>query len=55
LVDEHVHGHVFVAFGETRDMGGKNASSLNIDFALPGATLLVGDRVVVSKGVVGSM
>ena len=55
LVDEHVHGHVFVAFGENRYMGGKNASSLNIDFALPGATLLVGDRVVVSKGVVGSM
>jgi leucyl aminopeptidase (aminopeptidase T) len=52
LVDEHVHGHVFIAFGENRYMGGKNASSLNIDFALPGATLLVGDRVVVSKGVV---
>ena len=52
LVDEHVHGHVFIAFGENRYMGGQNESSLNIDFALPGATFLVGDRVVVSKGVV---
>jgi len=52
LVDEHVQGCVFVALGENRYMGGKNASSLNVDFALPGATLLVGERVVVSEGVV---
>jgi leucyl aminopeptidase (aminopeptidase T) len=55
LVDEHVHGCVFVAFGENRYMGGKNASSLGIDFAVPGATFVVGERAVVSKGkVVGS-
>jgi leucyl aminopeptidase (aminopeptidase T) len=50
LVDEHVHGCVFVAFGENRYMGGKNASSLNVDFAVPGATFTVGERVVVSEG-----
>jgi leucyl aminopeptidase (aminopeptidase T) len=50
LVDEHVHGYVFIAFGENRYMGGQNASSLNVDFALPGATLTVGERVVVSEG-----
>jgi len=50
LVDEHVHGCVFVAFGENRYMGGQNASSLNVDFALPGATFTVGERVVVSEG-----
>jgi leucyl aminopeptidase (aminopeptidase T) len=52
LVDEHVHGYVFIAFGENRYMGGKNASSLNVDFALPGATLLVNGRTVVSKGAI---
>ncbi len=52
LVDEHVQGYVFIALGENRYMGGKNASSLNIDFALPGATFTVGERVVVSEGVV---
>jgi leucyl aminopeptidase (aminopeptidase T) len=50
LVDEHVHGCVFVAFGENRYMGGQNASSLNVDFALPGTTFTVGERVVVSEG-----
>jgi leucyl aminopeptidase (aminopeptidase T) len=55
LVDEHVHGYVFIAFGENRYMGGQNASSLNVDFALPGATFVVGERVVVSEGrVVGT-
>lgn len=53
LVDAHVHGQVFIAFGENRYMGGKNASSLGIEFALPGATLEVGERAVVAKGVVG--
>ena len=40
IVDEHVHGHLFISFGENRYMGGQNASSLNIDFALPNARLL---------------
>lgn len=52
LVDEHVHGALFVAFGENRYLGGENASSLNVDFAIPGATLLVDDRDVVDAGVV---
>jgi leucyl aminopeptidase (aminopeptidase T) len=55
LVDEHVHGYVFIAFGENRYMGGRNASSLNVDFALPGTTFMVGEQVVVSEGVVESM
>jgi len=50
VVDEHVHGHLFIALGENRYMGGQNESSLNVDFALPGATLGVDDRVVVLEG-----
>ena len=52
LVDEHLHGSLFVALGENRYLGGENASSLNVDFAVPGATLLVDDRIVVDAGVV---
>jgi leucyl aminopeptidase (aminopeptidase T) len=52
LVDIHGHGCLFVSFGENRYLGGENASSLNVDFAIPGATLLVDDRVVVDAGVV---
>jgi leucyl aminopeptidase (aminopeptidase T) len=52
LIDEHVHGCLFVALGENRYLGGENASSLNVDFAIPGATLLVDGRVVVDGGVV---
>jgi len=50
LVDEHVHGAVFIALGENRYLGGENASSLNMDFALPNATLLCDDRVIVENG-----
>ncbi len=50
LVDEHIHGGLFVALGENRYMGGQNVSSLNVDYALPAATLLVDDRVVVQDG-----
>ncbi|NWF80023.1 MAG: aminopeptidase [Chloroflexi bacterium] len=39
LVDEHVHGALFLALGENRYMGGDNRSSLNIDFVLGNATL----------------
>lgn len=50
LVDAHLAGHVFVSFGENRYMGGCNASSLNVDFALPGATLKVGEESLVKAG-----
>jgi leucyl aminopeptidase (aminopeptidase T) len=50
LVDEHVRGALFVSLGENRYMGGQNASSLNVDFALPNATLLVDGRTVVRDG-----
>ncbi len=46
LVDEHVHGSLFLALGENRYMGGQNESSLNVDYALPNATLTVGGRVI---------
>jgi leucyl aminopeptidase (aminopeptidase T) len=39
LVDEHVYGSLFVAFGENRYMGGQNTSSLNEDFALHNAKI----------------
>jgi leucyl aminopeptidase (aminopeptidase T) len=52
LVDIHAHGCPFVSFGENRYLGGENASSLNVDFALPGAKLLVDDRAVVDAGVI---
>jgi leucyl aminopeptidase (aminopeptidase T) len=50
LVDEHIHGALFVAFGENRYMGGHNQSSLNVDFALPGTTLKIGGQTVVFEG-----
>ena len=49
IVDEHVNGHLFISFGENRYMGGENASSLNIDFALPNAQLFAdGNQVIPS-------
>jgi leucyl aminopeptidase (aminopeptidase T) len=50
LVDEHVHGCMFIAFGENRYMGGQNESSLNIDYVVPEATILVGDQLLVEAG-----
>ena len=50
LVDEHVHGHLFLSLGENRYMGGENESSLNVDYAIPNATLIVEGQVVVGKG-----
>lgn len=41
IIDEHVYGNLFLALGENRYMGGQNESSLNIDFVVPEATLLV--------------
>jgi leucyl aminopeptidase (aminopeptidase T) len=50
LVDEHVYGRIFISLGENRYMGGQNASSLNVDFAMPDATLLADGRVIVTGG-----
>jgi leucyl aminopeptidase (aminopeptidase T) len=50
LVDEHVRGAFFVAMGENRYMGGENASSLNVDFCSPRATVEVDGRVLASEG-----
>ncbi len=49
-VDEHVHGCMFFALGENRYMGGQNESSVNVDYVLPGVTLRVDGRVIVSQG-----
>lgn len=51
LVDEHIAGALFLALGENRYMGGQNASSLNHDFALFGASLWVDDVAIVENGV----
>lgn len=50
LVDEHVHGHLFICLGENRYMGGQNQSSLNIDFSIPGATFIVENQLIVLRG-----
>jgi leucyl aminopeptidase (aminopeptidase T) len=50
LVDEHVHGAMFLCLGENRYMGGRNESSLNVDFTLLNATLLADNRVIVDGG-----
>ncbi len=50
IVDEHIHGYLFIALGENRYMGGQNESSLNVDYALANATLLVDDQTIVLKG-----
>jgi leucyl aminopeptidase (aminopeptidase T) len=50
LVDEHVHGYLFICLGENRYMRGQNASSLNVDYAIPEATLMADGRVIVAEG-----
>lgn len=50
LVDEHVSGMLFIAFGENRYMGGQNESSLNLDVVLPNATLLADATPIVTAG-----
>ncbi len=50
IVDEHLPGALFLALGENRYMGGANESSLNVDYVLPDATLLVDDRPIVQDG-----
>ena len=49
-MDEHVHGALLLALGENQYMGGQNASSLNVDYALGDATLMVDGRRIVSEG-----
>jgi leucyl aminopeptidase (aminopeptidase T) len=53
LIDEHVHGSMFVSFGENRYMGGGNQSSLNIDYAIPSSTFVVDGRTIVTAGKMG--
>ena len=50
LVDEHIYGSLLISLGENRSMGGLNESSLNVDFAIPDASLLVDGRVIVLEG-----
>jgi leucyl aminopeptidase (aminopeptidase T) len=50
LVDEHVWGALFIAFGENRYMGGQNESSLNEDFALHNASLDVDEVPLLKDG-----
>lgn len=50
MVDEHIHGSLFIALGENRYMGGQNESSLNVDYALAGVTFKVDGQIIVSEG-----
>ena len=43
-------GTLFLALGENRYMGGQNEASLNVDYTIPDATILAGDRVIVDTG-----
>jgi leucyl aminopeptidase (aminopeptidase T) len=52
LVDVHVRGCLLICLGENRYMDGQNASSLNVDFAIPGATLQIDGRTIVSEGTI---
>jgi leucyl aminopeptidase (aminopeptidase T) len=50
IVDEHIYGNLFIALGENQYIGGKNDSSLNVDYALAEATLQVDGQPIISKG-----
>lgn len=50
IVDKHVYGAVSVTLGENRQWGGKNESTLTIDFPIANATLLVDDELIVDEG-----
>ena len=45
-VDERVRGMMFVALGENRHLGGSNASSLNVAFLVPEASIEVNGQSV---------
>ncbi len=50
LVDEHVLGSLFIAFGENRYMGGQNVSSLNEDYAIEGASVFADTNPILLNG-----
>lgn len=50
VVDEHLHGMLFIAFGDNIYMGGANDSSLNVDYLVPDATLIADGRTLVERG-----
>jgi hypothetical protein len=50
IVQRMVQEYLFICLGENRYMGGQNASSLNVDYAIPEATLMADGRVIVAKG-----
>lgn len=49
-IDECRAGAVFLALGENRYMGGRNASTLNTDFLLRNSTVVSGESVLVRNG-----
>jgi leucyl aminopeptidase (aminopeptidase T) len=52
LVDVRIRGCLLICLGENRYLGGQNASSLNVHFAIPGATLQIDGRTIVSEGTI---
>jgi leucyl aminopeptidase (aminopeptidase T) len=49
-IDECHAGAIFLALGENRYLGGRNASTLNTDFVCRNATVLSGDLMLVRNG-----
>ena len=49
-IDECHAGATFLALGENRYLGGRNASTLNTDFVSRNATVLSGDSMLVRNG-----
>ncbi len=47
LLDEHVIGAFFLALGENRYLGGKNRSSLNIDFVTFNTEIYLDDERII--------
>lgn len=50
LLDHHRADAVFLALGENRYLGGRNASTLNEDFLAAQPTLAAADELVVDQG-----
>ncbi len=51
IIDEHIAGRLFLALGESRYMGGENASAINIDLLVEAsASLDIGASPVVNTG-----
>lgn len=50
IVDEHIRGWLFIAFGENRYMGGHNLSSLNVDYVHSAVTLEIDGKIIISRG-----